>query len=402
MIGANKKRQFTATALAALAGIGMSGIALSSAYAGGDIGGNCCADLEERVAELEATTARKGNRKVSLRVSGQVNKAIMHWDDSVESDTYVVDNISSASRFRFDGNAKIRPGWSAGYVVELEFDDAESSVVSQSSDDGGGTANLVDLRLSYWWIKSDTYGTLSVGQQGHATYLVNWMDTSGTLIASTPDKRLVGGSLQFRNPNSSGGGLSGVAIATVANPYAEARGDVVKYETPTIHGFKLSAAWGEDDVADIALRFARKIGEFKVLASIGASESTDEGADYDQITGAVSLFHIPTGLNVSFAAGDRDTVATPTLDQTFYHVKAGLYRKYNALGATAIAFEYYSQDEHAAAGGEYEQWGVHLVQNIDAAAMQLYMTFSNHEYSTTAQPNYQDIDIFMAGGRIKF
>ena len=25
-----------------------------------DLGGNCCADLEERVAELEATTARKG------------------------------------------------------------------------------------------------------------------------------------------------------------------------------------------------------------------------------------------------------------------------------------------------------------------------------------------------------
>ena len=29
-----------------------------------DLGGNCCADLEERIAELEATTARKGNRKV--------------------------------------------------------------------------------------------------------------------------------------------------------------------------------------------------------------------------------------------------------------------------------------------------------------------------------------------------
>ena len=34
-----------------------------------DLGGNCCADLEERIAELEATTARKGNRKVSLTVS---------------------------------------------------------------------------------------------------------------------------------------------------------------------------------------------------------------------------------------------------------------------------------------------------------------------------------------------
>jgi hypothetical protein len=39
-----------------------------------DLGGNCCADLEERVAELEATTARKGNRKVSLTLSGYVSQ----------------------------------------------------------------------------------------------------------------------------------------------------------------------------------------------------------------------------------------------------------------------------------------------------------------------------------------
>ncbi|WP_334148124.1 hypothetical protein [Hyphomicrobium sp.] len=38
-----------------------------------DLGGDCCADLEERIAELEATTARKGNRKVSLEVYGHVN-----------------------------------------------------------------------------------------------------------------------------------------------------------------------------------------------------------------------------------------------------------------------------------------------------------------------------------------
>ncbi len=30
-----------------------------------DFGGDCCADLEERIAELEATGARKGNRKAS-------------------------------------------------------------------------------------------------------------------------------------------------------------------------------------------------------------------------------------------------------------------------------------------------------------------------------------------------
>jgi hypothetical protein len=33
-----------------------------------DLGGDCCADLEDRVAELEATTVRKGNKKVSVQL----------------------------------------------------------------------------------------------------------------------------------------------------------------------------------------------------------------------------------------------------------------------------------------------------------------------------------------------
>jgi len=46
-----------------------------------DLGGSCCAELEERIAELEVTTATQGNRKVSLTISGQVNRIIMWWDD---------------------------------------------------------------------------------------------------------------------------------------------------------------------------------------------------------------------------------------------------------------------------------------------------------------------------------
>ena len=38
------------------------------------------------VAVLEATTARKGNRKVSLTVSGWMNQALLVWDDGHDSD----------------------------------------------------------------------------------------------------------------------------------------------------------------------------------------------------------------------------------------------------------------------------------------------------------------------------
>ena len=51
------------TALAAIMGHGPAKAA--------DLGGDCCSDLEDRVAELEATTARKGNKKVSVTLYGQ-------------------------------------------------------------------------------------------------------------------------------------------------------------------------------------------------------------------------------------------------------------------------------------------------------------------------------------------
>src|ERR1051325_4522068 len=80
MIGGLLKSTASPLALVAAAGFISGGVAVPSAKAA-DLGGDCCADLEERVAELEATTARKGNRKMSLTITGQLNRMIMFWDD---------------------------------------------------------------------------------------------------------------------------------------------------------------------------------------------------------------------------------------------------------------------------------------------------------------------------------
>jgi hypothetical protein len=111
-----------------------STLALSATAMAADLGGNCCADLEERVAELEATTARKGNRKVSLTVYGQVNQAVIFWDDGVEKNQYVVDNNSSRTRFGFRGDAKITNDVSAGYLLEIGVRYANSGARNQNAD----------------------------------------------------------------------------------------------------------------------------------------------------------------------------------------------------------------------------------------------------------------------------
>src|SRR5262245_51084016 len=153
-----------------------------------DLGGNCCADLEERVAELEATTVRKGNRRVSLTLSGQVSRQIMYWNDGFAHDVYSVDNGLNTSRFRFLGSAKINPDLSAGFMMELDVRiGARSNQVTQVDDDGfsgsggilgavalgdgigGAGDSVIGLRTANWWVESKHWGRLTVGRLNTAS-----------------------------------------------------------------------------------------------------------------------------------------------------------------------------------------------------------------------------------------
>jgi hypothetical protein len=112
--------------------------ATASAAGAADLGGNCCADLEERVAELEATTARKGNRKVSLTISGWVTEQILGWDDSINSDAYVGTSLNDlGDRLHFDGTAQIDAEWSAGYSLRLDIVGANGFIQDASNPSGG-------------------------------------------------------------------------------------------------------------------------------------------------------------------------------------------------------------------------------------------------------------------------
>src|SRR6185436_13974213 len=170
------------------AGLLAGGLSAGSASAA-DLGGNCCADLEERIAELEATTARKGNRKVSLTVSGWVGEQVMYWDDGVETNTYVTGLGSTlASHFKFTGQATISPGWSAGYVIHVEAMDSDSLTINQFSQHnasalGANGAYAVQLLQSYWFIKSDHLGKVGVGLQSSASdNAAILVDGSGSLV----------------------------------------------------------------------------------------------------------------------------------------------------------------------------------------------------------------------------
>jgi hypothetical protein len=467
-----------------------------------DLGGDCCADLEERVAELEATTARKGNRKMSLTVYGQVNRSIMYWNDGGRSNTFVgLDNHNSASRFGFMGSAKISPTWSAGYSILVDWGDkARTSGASQRSEEGGPRSNPnnsdalngdghLRLRDVNFWLESKPVGRLTLGRITNSGQN-GLIDLGGTSAGVGSDVACTGGAMLFRN---AAGALSTTTISSLSfgcgGPIG-IRMEGLKYTSPAFMGFIFDASVGEalkvevkDDAAAATLTNVGRVmganlkyaGEFsgvRLAAGIGAEWSksneddsigfistvtalpvgstnlgvtpTNASADNFYWAAALSLMHVPSGL---FAQGHYTRLSVGAQnplsgaydadkDATRWDIQAGIAKNWFGIGNTSLYGEYgrhknfkYANDTYtcttpaASTGGtctvagsnapdqlkgdELKMWGIGLVQNIDAAAMELYVSWRHFEATdpgTTAAagPGLKDLDIVLTGARVKF
>jgi hypothetical protein len=489
----------------AVAGVFVGGMAVPSAKAA-DLGGDCCADLEERVAELEATSARKGNRKMSLTVYGQVNRAILYWNDGRRSNTYVgLDNHNSASRFGFMGSAKISPTWSAGYSILLDWGDkARTSTVSQTNEEGGTRGNpnadvrngdgFVRFRDVNFWLEQKTIGRLTVGRITNSGQN-GLIDLGGTTAGVGSDPGCDGGGFAFRNKatNALSTTTIGSLVFNCGGPIG-IRLEGIKYTSPTVAGFIFDATIGEALKAETStvdnpvgqltnvgrvmgwnLKYAGEFSGFRLAAGVGGEYSraneddstgftsadsvvplgsltngvkpTNASSDNAYIAGALSLMHVPSGL---FAQGSYTRlsvgVQNPATgafasdkDATRWDIQAGIAKNWFGIGNTVLYGEYnehknfrYANDVYtctapAGVGGvncataasnapdqlkgdSLRIWGIGLVQNIDAASTELYVSWRHFEAkdpgnTTTASTQgiqLKDLDIVMTGARVKF
>lgn len=411
-----------------------------------DLGGDCCGDLEERIAELEATTARKGNRKVKLTVYGKVNQAVMFWDDGAEQNAYVVTNDASRSRFGFKGGAKINDDLSANFRIEVGVRSANSKRDNQFDalgEDG------FDIRHVWWNLKSKTYGTIQVGHTPTASQEITEMNLAGT-----------GDVGKYSDVEDSGGGFFLVAKGSSAFAGVNAAGDftavqwrrligrvgsqpgegdrrpAVLFESPEFAGFVASAAVGGDDFWDAGLRYEGEFGHIKIEAGIAYSENTDNNDNQSihgcpvrnvdptsdsncrGLGGSISVMDEKSGLYGNFAAGQQWDESNPrgahfvgaasAADDTykFWATEVGIQQKWNHLGKTTLFGQYYhytggaiTQNVNAADpinsfnataqifSSEVDVWGLGVMQKIDAADMKLYALFRDYEFDLTLARN---------------
>ncbi|MGI9521413.1 MAG: porin [Hyphomicrobiaceae bacterium] len=399
-----------------------------------DLGGDCCADLEERVAELEATTVRKGNRRVSLTLSGFVNEAVLFWDDGFENNAYIVTNNNARTRFRFRGNAKINSDWSAGFYIEIGMRRTNNSEgVNQFEQDPVG----MDVRHQALFVKSETFGTVWLGHTNDSIRDLIEICVACPLSNQPRGFEIWGGFFVnlgdgiylSKNLKELGAGV----------PFGDgARQNVIRWVSPTWAGFQLSADVGEDDTWSAALRYkSHEFHGFQIAGGIGYGEFTEEIAKpLERVAGAISIGHKPSGLYWAFSAGqvtdnnvgDRDILQGEAAGFAgdFWWTTVGLGRKWHALGKTTI----YGQYGKYAAGDvgqadvfnaqtrdvvvstvtildtEYKVWSFGLNQKVDAAALELYVAYYNVQGDIdTAERSMLSSDTFhalMTGARIQF
>ena len=456
-----------------------------------DFGDNCCANLEERVAELEATTVRRGNRKVSIVLSGWLIKMGAWWDDGREGGLYWGDGDTTlSSHLQISGTAQVAQGWSTGYTIALETPgkSAAAGIIENQFNDDAWVWSPASLNtdLSYLWIKSENFGTINWGQLNQATDNVGLVpDLSGTLLES--DAVLFNGSGMFVRPRGVKNAtdlatdfawlrvvtcLGGAGVGADCNGYP---GNAFRYDSPTFLGFNLSSSYGEDDFWDVAVRYAADWGNLKVTAAYGFASMTDEGCNAAGCTNipflggggfplqgfrkdaevhqlGASALHIPSGIWI-YGYYQHETnegtkfigPASDANDSDVWFIKTGIRRKWNPFGATVIwgeggqylnqftgicgtpnrnptcvasintaPFDALGNPTIALAnvtGTTVNRWGAAIVQEIDAAAMHLFVRWQETNLDLNAKlvsdgqnakTAFENLNIWVAGGVIFF
>jgi hypothetical protein len=305
-----------------------------------------------------------------------------------------------------------------------------ASFNAANADSYGG-----DWRRAAWWLEHKDIGRLTVGRFESAG-AVTTVDLGGIGLAASGSMILVNGSFNLREPDGSFSAIAWNALGDPASN--QGRTELIRYDSPTIAGFIASASIGEaGDYWGAMLRYAGEFSGIRIAAGIGYEKATDRATnvtpnqgpndlfsanvaaigitetgatpEVEAWGGSLALMHVPSGL---FAQGhymaaqfscDADAATTAggywgwrncKADADQWLIQAGIAKNWTGLGNTVIYGEYSQNKDWGADKGlgrnytgangtqtvfgvvdtDLTVWGVGVVQNIDAAAMTLYLT----------------------------
>ncbi len=330
---------------------------------------------------------------IQLKVSGQVNRAVLYGDNGTDGEFFYMDNGNSNTRFRFVAKGRLNDDVTAGATIEIAFSSNSNGAIRFNAN--GGTAAAATERLADVWLNSSSMGKLSLGQGNTASNGTSEVDLSGTGLAQYS----IGGGGQEGLAFQAGGRIG----QNFTNLDGGGRQDRIRYDTPTFAGFRVSVSASQGGRNDVALRYANQFAGARIAAAIGYQNASAVGTglvndESDRISGSISIL-LDNGFNLTFAAANADRKLAGADDRRFVYGKVGFRtNSVSMYGKTSFSIDYYQgEDINTGTSGTSTSYGFGVSQNLDPIGAQVYLSVRNHELDGTS-------DIFAAftGMRIQF
>ena len=343
----------------------------------------------------EQPLVRSGTDRVEIEISGQINRMVNVGADGENTKVYNVDNDNSSSRLRFVGRARPNDVITVGTRFEGQFESNSSADVSQLEEDTG-TVNFTDRYIDLF-IEHAAFGRVSLGQGDTASNGASEIDLSGTTVIANSEISDTAGGLFFFDDDTGEYDETAQIDNVFTNYDGLSRRDRIRYDTPEVAGFVLSADYISDQRWSAALQWG---GEFSNFEAGAAAAYSDPGGDRDYIiNGSVSILHTPTGFNFTVAAGTRDEVDRD--DGVFYYAKLGYKSKLFTFGESRFSIDYNRSEDVAVEGDEADSVGLYMVQVVSDWGMELFGGYRWHALDRDGA-DFDDVHVFSLGSRVRF
>src|SRR5580704_6635651 len=404
-----------------------------------------------------AAPLTSGGNRVTLSLSGQIDRALLYGDDGVNSKLRQVDNNNSSTRIRIVGEARPLEETVAGINLETEIRPNSSATQTLTQNlPQPASAVTYTIRQAEIYGGNPNYGELRLGFGGTASYLTSEVDLSATAVVTYVHVPDFDGGFAFRQKAAAfvPGGTRGALVLSPANSYGPAvgslfhyfdglqRDDRIRYDTPVWDGFQFATSLVDGGAFDFGGRFAREYEDFRVAGAIGLAfadgRSHSQPGSYGyagvptgatgislggtnsapgsptladvtasgskQLDGSVSVL-FKSGFNLTVAGGVRDPhyhdPAGRPLSPDLIYTKLGYQQTFFDIGLTAFSVDFAQNDELIFNGDRARAYGIAAVQNIDRFGLEVFLA-ARYETLNRAFASYHPIIAVMSGGRLRF
>lgn len=371
------------------------------------------------VTAIAADDTFSSGNKNSLKISGQIVKAITHADDGTSDKTYFSDGNWTSSRLRWVASGKLSDTITVGGAIEMntpQSNTADSLTLGTAVGSRGTSADAAawGIRHSYIYAKHKTAGKLTLGQtsvaadgSGEAKYTINGMFAGS-------DGSSYGSGVFFNNvATASAPTNSTVTVGNaITNMDHAGRADILRYDFPKFMNVSVKTSVKDDGQWDVGAAWSDKFDEFKVQAKAGFTDTNQDVSKNFIATGSIAVLH-DSGLNASMAGGKTgyqnqyESFGTPTGDTAgdgiddphFFYVGIGYNAKLFGVGGTGFHLGWNTTDNNVLKNNhddnEGEAWAISAIQQFKSIGTEIGIEYANYSYdskSGTAENTFDDVD----------